>query len=292
MILVDLNQVVIANIMMGLTKQNPGEIEISEDILLHMILKSLLTVYRKFKSEYGTMVIAGEGTDIWRKESFPYYKANRKKGRDDTVINWTLIFSVLDTLKEDLATRLPWPVVHTRGAEADDVIAVLTELAANRGEKVMIVSGDRDFVQLHGRGSGHLVKQWDHVKKTMVGGDPVEHLLDKIIRGDTGDGVPNFLSDDDTFVVKEKRQKSITQKMLLAWAGKGRDEICINDTMRKNWDRNVKMMDLTQVPQRLVEEIEHKYNQQSAKRVTLVEVTGYLMEKRMRKLMEDVQDFK
>lgn len=288
MIIVDLNQTVIANVMMGLSKNIPGDLEIDEGLLTHMIIRSLLTISRKFKGQYGKMVIASDGKNVWRKESFPYYKANRKKRIDNSIIDWKMLFNVLDNVRNDLINRLPWPTVYVDKAEADDIISVLSR-EFSKHEKVMIVSGDNDFVQLHGPN----VFQWNHVAKKEITGDPVTHLMTKIIRGDVGDGVPNFLSDGDTLVVQGKRQKPVMEKKLISWAGMSKEEICDGDEkLLKNWERNVLMMDLSCVPKEIKLEIEHKYKEQLNKNVMLSQVTEYLMEKNLRKLMEDVQDFR
>ena len=77
MILVDLNQVMISNLMVQLGGQKGVELE--EDLFRHMILNSLRSVRKKFNGDYGELVICCDDKNFWRRQRFPYYKANRKK---------------------------------------------------------------------------------------------------------------------------------------------------------------------------------------------------------------------
>ena len=71
---------------------------------------------------------------------------------------------------------------------------------------------------------------------------PDSFLFNHIMKGDVSDGVPNILSDDDTFVVEGKRQKPMNAK------AKTRVREVINgnevdETISRNYDRNRQLID-------------------------------------------------
>ena len=80
MIIVDLNQIMISNLMVQINGRNA--VELSESLVRHMVLNSLRGHYKRFRREYGEMIIACDSGNVWRREVFPNYKAGRKKVRD------------------------------------------------------------------------------------------------------------------------------------------------------------------------------------------------------------------
>jgi 5'-3' exonuclease len=149
MILVDFSQVMISNIMMQLAN-NDSKLE--EDMVRHMVLSSLRLYKRKFGEEYGEIVICCDGPSYWRREIYPHYKAGRRKAREKSAHDWTLIFNSLHKIRDELADNMPYPVLRFERAEADDVIAAICHVHGTHGlvsgEKILIVSGDKDFAQL------------------------------------------------------------------------------------------------------------------------------------------------
>ena len=76
MILIDLTQVLIASLM---ASTRGGQEPINEDLVRHIALKSLAMYRKKYKNTYGELVLADDSYNVWRKDVFPHYKANRKK---------------------------------------------------------------------------------------------------------------------------------------------------------------------------------------------------------------------
>lgn len=290
MILLDLQQTVIATFMIALQKGpkgGPGSVDVDLGIFRHIALSSIKSVNNKFKRSYGELVLCCDSGDNWRREVFPYYKANRKKSRDDSFVDWGKVFATMDVLKRELAENFPYRFVKVERCEADDIIGVL---AREANESVTIVSGDNDFGQLHRFAPA--VRQWDAVRKREVVSDPM-CLKRKIIRGDVGDGVPNFLSDDDTLVTAGKRQRPITTLKEEAWLGMEPPEIWSATpdpaAAERNWRRNETLVDLRCTPPELVAEIRDKYSvKPTADRST---VFNYLASNGLKRLLEDVQDF-
>ena len=110
MILIDLNQVCIANIL-----QEVKSIKKIEPLLVkHMILSTLLFYRKKFKDRYGELVICCDSKKSWRKDVFPFYKANRKANREKHPVDWNGIFEVINSLTEDLVNsyNTVWKMVN------------------------------------------------------------------------------------------------------------------------------------------------------------------------------------
>ena len=285
MIIVDLNQVCISNLMVQIG--NHQNMKLEENLLRHMILNSIRSINSKFSKEYGKMVIACDSRRNWRREVFPFYKASRKKAREDSELDWNEIFLSLNKIREELKEFFPYPVVQVDGAEADDVISTLCHEHGRDvgGEKLLIVSGDKDFVQLQKFVN---VEQYDPVKKKFIrNNNPNEFLMEHIMRGDRGDGIPNFLSADDCFVTGE-RQKPISSKKITEWIKKKPEEFC-NDSMLRGFRRNQQLVDLSNTPQELRNSIMNKYVEESNKDRS--KLFNYFIEFRLKNLMEYIDEF-
>tara|TARA_B100001939_G_scaffold66738_2_gene55560 strand:- start:3215 stop:4093 length:879 start_codon:yes stop_codon:yes gene_type:complete len=258
MILVDMNQVCISNLMVSLTTTNN---KLSESLVRHMVMKSLRFYRSKFFSEYGELVLCYDSKHYWRRKEFPYYKGTRKKDRQKSSLDWNEIFELLNKIRDEIRDHMPYKVVEVDGAEADDVIASLVRDQAMRNirlqnnmqpaKKVLILSGDKDFVQLQ---RYKFVNQYNPIQKKFMNGiDPKVYLLEHIIKGDRGDGIPNFLSDDDTFV-SEKRQRPLSKVKLARWIDMSPEEFCDEKTMQ-NYERNRKLIDFACIPDQVYTDI-------------------------------------
>lgn len=283
MIIVDLSQVMISNLMVQLGNHTNTELE--EDLLRHMILNSIRSYNQKFKNEYGEMIIACDAGNNWRRQIFPYYKANRRKNREKSELNWNQIFETLGKVREELKEYFPYRVIQIDGAEADDVIGTLVDKFGNTSEKILIMSGDKDFVQLQRYMN---VRQYDPVqKKWRTTNDPDRFIKEHIMRGDTGDGVPNFLSADNTFVVGA-RQKPLSQKKLDAWINMDPREFC-DENMLRGYMRNQQLVDLNFIPENLRSQIVDEYEAQAGKGRS--KLFNYFIEKRLKNLLESINEF-
>jgi hypothetical protein len=262
---------------------NHTNIPIEEGLFRHMVINSLRSYKQKFGDEYGEMVIACDDKNYWRKQIFPYYKANRKKNREESEINWTQVFEIFNKIKTEIKDNFPYPVIQVDSAEADDIIASLVK-CTNDGHKILILSGDKDFVQLQTYSN---VKQYDPVRKKWINHDnPERFLLEHILKGDAGDGVPNVLSDDDTFVT-DKRQKPLTQKKINKIYNDG--AVLLDSTTDRNFMRNKHMVDLSMVPEGIKNEVINKYlNEQGKDRSKLF---NYFITHKLKLMMENVGDF-
>ena len=279
-ILVDFNQVAISNLMVSLKMNNSNDVE--EDMLRHMILNSLRFHRAKFTEEYGELVICCDGRNTWRRDVFPFYKRNRKETRAASGYDWNHIFETLNKIKSEINEHFPYKVVHLDRAEADDVIAVLAK-HWTRDEKVLILSGDKDFMQLQ---KYENVKQYSPVLKKFLRTDnPQEFLFEHIVRGDTSDGIPNCLSKDSVFVSGE-RQSPITKKRLSEWMQKGKVDYKNGDI---GFDRNRRLIDFDYIPEDLEKNITKSY--EDAPVVNRSELFPYFVSNRLSNLMEHITEF-
>ena len=278
MILVDFNQVCISNIMQDI--KNNSDIE--EDLVRHMILSSLLMYKQKFGSEYGELVICCDSPKSWRKEVFPFYKANRKNYRESSDFDWKKIFLILNKIRNELRESFPYRVIEVEGAEADDIIA---NFAVNAKQPLLILSSDKDFIQLQKNPN---VKQFSIIQKKYLNGvDPTNYLKQHIIKGDRGDGIPNILSDDDTFV-SQKRQSKIVTARLNSWINMEPNEFC-NDRMYRNYCRNEQLVDLNKTPSDIIDKIVDLY--QNYKDNGRSKLFNYFVKHKLKNLMEHIQEF-
>lgn len=246
MILIDLMSVMIPSIMVMENKRDSGEL--SPSLLRHMLFRSLAAHKRHFYDKYGDLVICIDDRDYWRKEIFPYYKASRKKARENSGVDWQQIFDIINPLKEELKAVLPYKVLQIAGAEADDIIGVLCEKFGDykaASPAMLIISSDKDLTQLL---KYQNVEQYSPVAREFIRVcNPAGFLQEHILRGDSGDGIPNFLSPDDAFV-SGTHQTPLFQVKMNEWSRFSSDEFCTTDAMRAGYARNRQLIDLTQIP--------------------------------------------
>ena len=282
MIIVDFNQICISNLMMQIG--NHTNLVFEEGLVRHMVLNSLRLYNQKFGKIYGHIVIACDDKNYWRKQIFPHYKAGRKKTRDESDIDWPVVFDTLNRIRDEIKQHLPFTVVQVDNCEADDIIATI---CLNTKEDVLILSADKDFIQLH----SERVIQFDPIRKRNVQvEDPKQYLKELVIKGDSGDGIPNALSSGDSFV-EGIRQKAIAKKKLAEWLDMSWDQL-YNDVpeLKVGLERNKKLICLTEIPDHISSRIWQEFQTQfeTPKKVNIV---GYLQQFKLKTLMEHAGDF-
>tara|TARA_B100000965_G_C19592276_1_gene758500 strand:- start:492 stop:1352 length:861 start_codon:yes stop_codon:yes gene_type:complete len=285
MIIVDYSGIAIATI--AINKEN------EEGMLRHMILNSLRMYNAKFRDEYGQMILACDGAKNWRKDYYPQYKANRRKNRDSSDFDWAEAFRIMHQVREEIKDNFPYKVIHIDKCEADDIIGTLVENSnefGGTGEKIMIVSSDGDFKQLQKYNN---VKQFSPLlKKLVVENHPHTHLTDKVLKGDTGDGVPNVLSDDNV-LVEGRRQTPLSKKKreaILNSLDIMSKEIYQESDWYRNYQRNSTLIDLSKTPKDIKEQIINSFDSQNPWS-NKGKVFPYLVAKNCQQLINDVQEF-
>lgn len=276
MIIIDYSGVSIAPIAMG----HAG---VDENLIRHMILNSIRMYRSQFKEEYGEIVLAYDSKHYWRRDFYPYYKKNRKKARDNDNNNWEQIFECLNKIKQELKDYLPYKHLEVQGAEADDIIAVL---AKNIDEKMMIVSGDKDFIQLH---KYKQVRQYSPILKKIVNGkDPIDYIKVHILKGDSSDGIPNVLSNDNVFV-EGLRQRPLSKKKIEAWKDGEFEGTTATQEVMRNYERNKTLIDLDNVPVELSQNILKTFHE--APCGDRSKILSFFINSRLKILTESIGDF-
>lgn len=282
MILMDLSNIVYSTIAMGqkvlFGTSKPSEFE---GIIRHMILNTLRANLMLFKGQHGPLVIAVDSPNSWRKQWFPYYKANRKVARDASKMDWKALFKIVNTVTDEIDQYFPYPLIKVDRAEADDCIG---HLARSLPGTKLIISADKDFGQLHCDD----VSQYDPIRKRFLKqDDPARFLKELILRGDRVDGIPNVLSKDDVLVVKETKQKKMMSDKVVQWLDMPVDQY--DEAMLRGWQRNETLIDLTKTPDDIKQAITDRYSQQQGKdRSKLLQ---YMIDKQLRHLTSSISDF-
>ena len=280
MIVIDMNQIALANLMMNMKMNNNKTID--ENMVRHMILNSIRMYRKEHHNEYGEVVLTWDSKHSWRRDYYPEYKAGRRKNREESNLDWEDIFGTLNKIRNEIKENFPYKYLEVFGAEADDIIGFLCE--ENRDEKIMIISGDKDFIQLQKFPN---VKQWSPITKKQVNGfDPTIYLKEHILKGDTSDGVPNILSPDNTFI-DGLRQRPLSRKKIQSWLlGGGSDW---NDEVKRNFQRNSTLIDLSRTPEELKNQIRLEYN--NAPHGDRSKLLNYFMQNKLKELTENIGEF-
>ena len=282
MVILDMNQISVASLMMQLNMGKTDEDD--ENMVRHMILNSIRMNRTQITKDYGEIVLAWDSKHYWRRDYFPHYKKNRRKSRDKDGKDWESIFNCLNKIKQELKDVFPYKHIEVHGAEADDIIATLVKTYPN--EKVMIISGDKDFIQLQKYSN---VSQYSPILKKHVNGeDPNDYIRVHILKGDASDGVPNVLSNDDVFV-EGLRQKPLSKKKIEAWKDGDFTGKIVNDNVIRNYERNKNLIDLECIPSELSEKIKTTF--QEAKYGDKSKMLTYFIENRLKELTESIGDF-
>ena len=313
MILIDYSAISLAAIVANLARERANTMEIPYG--QHLILNSLKHFIKMFQGKMGYAVICCDSHNSWRKKYFEHYKAARAAGRDSSPLDWETIFKITDSVRESLAEYFPVFVAKKDTYEADDLIAAF---ALNYDQPTVICSEDKDFYQLL-----HKPNLWiyHNRRKTFYEGPYLNNkdvqdfmdskfrnkkiytytktakgwaeavLLEQIIRGDGIDGVPNMLSDDDTYMTN-KRSVPITAKKLnrLQYIITNGEEKELSRQEQLNYQRNKRLIDLHPMAEECKDVVESIIAQEKPK-AKLLETQKWLMNNTLVQLANASQEF-
>ena len=159
-------------------------------------LYAFLTIYRKFLLETGATHVCAAfdlKSPTFRHLRYPQYKAQRRPMPDDLAAQMPLMREILDAMGV--------PRVEREGFEADDLIGTLSRQASAADFKVLILTGDRDALQLVDGNVSVLLPttragrtETDRYDPAAVleryGMTPTQLIELKAIMGDTSDNIP------------------------------------------------------------------------------------------------------
>ena len=283
MIIIDYNGIAMGNIIV-----NQKRMDMNEDTIRHMILNSIRMHVKKHKDEYGQVVIACDGGS-WRRDVFPQYKWARRNNRTESSLDFDLIFKCLNMVSEEISLNMPYKVVHIPNVEADDIIGTLVEQTQEFGqhEDVMIISADKDFIQLQKYGN---VKQYSPMTKKFIKDEnPHSYLFEHVLKGDSSDGIPNVLSGDNTFV-ESIRQSPMTKKKIQEYVDNAENlQSYMSDEVYRNYKRNQLLVDLAYIPAEIKKSIID--TSEAVKVPHRMKILNYLIKNRCKLLIECIEDF-
>ena len=290
MILIDYSQVSLANILSFKKELMSGDPKVTTDLIRHATISTIKAYKKKYGKEFGDIVICCDGRKYWRRDYFEHYKASRKKNREASDLDWGMIFDTLGKIREELQEHFPYKVIHLEQCEADDIIAVLAKQTQEFGfdEPVMIVSSDGDFKQLQKYDN---VRQFSPIQKKQVtarGSEIHTNLIEHIVKGDSGDGIPNILSKDDCFVTGT-RQTPVSAKRLQEFFDNG-FLACRTDEERRNWQRNQVLVNFEHIPEDIQKTILDSYLSSKPKGDKM-SIMNYLIANRCRLLLDEIEEF-
>jgi len=296
-VLIDYSQVALSTIFQFQKdlKKNSSNNE-AVNIIRHAVLSGIKFYNKKYKDAYGDLILACDGKNYWRKDIFPYYKANRKTARQKSDLDWHLIFDTISTIKDEISENFPYKVICVDRAEADDIIAVLCKWYQQHEtidmgvfeelQPILIISSDGDFKQLQKYSN---VKQWSPIQKKFIVCENAKSFLNEHIAKAGDDGIPNVLSPDDVFVDENARQTKMMKTRLQQFIKLGRDA-CQNDEQLKNWDRNNNLINLDLIPEDVVSSIINSYKESKPKGNKMT-IFNYLVKNKCRLLLNDIEEF-
>lgn len=293
MILVDISQVLFAALHVDPNIKS----DINEEMFRHTVLNMIRSYRSKFHKRYGEIVLCYDSHGSWRKREFEHYKAGRKKAKQDSPIDWALVFEIMNNLHAEFKQYLPYKIVRVPHAEADDVIAALAEWSQTNDmvegvlydtrKPVLIISTDKDFKQLQ---KWNNVEQFNPIlKKFIIEPRPDLYLKEHIIRGDAGDGIPNILSPANTFIVEGLRQRVLRSERLAEWVEHDKPEAFCEGTMLERYRQNQKLIDLSMTPPELKQQIIAEF--EGYKTPARSRLIDYFIAKKLTLLMQSLEDF-
>jgi hypothetical protein len=150
---------------------------------------------------------------------------------------------------------------------------------------ILIISPDKDFVQLQRYPN---VKQYSNLQKKWVEPE-VSALYDlelKVLKGDTGDGVPNVMSEDDVLITEGVRQSVLSKRNIEKLM---ENPEALGTTVARRIIRNRNMIDLTRTPDNLKADIIAAYEKKAPGSIT--SLMSVFTKHKMKLLMESLSDF-
>jgi 5'-3' exonuclease len=262
------------------------------DILRHMIMDSVRMNVAQFKSFNKPVVIASDGRASWRKDIFKYYKFKRPEERAKLApnVDWKVIYELITEIVDDFEKNFPFVCVRNNRAEGDDIVGALVKHyhAQNQFDGIMIISGDKDFKQLH---YDSRIRQYSPVLKDYVKSEGAEIERKKIIlSGDRLDGVPNVLSPDNSFADKIRQRKLMPKIKAELMAYASPDDIR-EAVIKRNYYRNMVLTDLNMTPKDIRADIIEQFETKRNKLPPTMKVFNYLVSKQLVELSSKAGDF-
>lgn len=175
-------------------KYGPANAADSAGLGLHGCLMSLRKHYMNIKPQKVAVVFEGKAN--WRKEftkSAECYSKRLYKGNRVADPNMAVLFDVIKSFEDLVRNHTNIVSLGHPELEGDDLIGGYAQHFAAQGDEVVILSGDKDFVQLLGDPNITLINPDDGKPRSLISvcgvNDAGYFMFEKAFRGDAGDNV-------------------------------------------------------------------------------------------------------
>jgi len=185
----------------------PGGVPTNVPFLFGNILRRLI---KDYQPDYIGIVFDPPGA-TFRDKLFEKYKAQRQPMPDEMRVQLPFVRRLCE------AMRLP--ILEVQGYEADDVIGAIAKQAARKNVEVLIISNDKDMMQLvsagvrilrTGSGGAKSDVILDEEKVKEILGVPPEKVIDVMaLMGDTVDNIPGAKDPNERLAKGERRKPGI-----------------------------------------------------------------------------------
>ena len=167
---------------------------ITKDGMYTQGIYGFLNMLEKIKKDYDPdyMVVAFDvKAPTFRHKQYEEYKAGRRKMPPELAMQIPVLKEVLDAMNIGM--------IEMEGFEADDLIGTISKRAEEQDKRVLIITGDKDALQLAGDNTGVLItrkgiSQFDlYDRKAFVekyGFEPINFIDCKALMGDQSDNIP------------------------------------------------------------------------------------------------------
>jgi len=248
----------------------------------HVMVNSLLDC---IKTDQPTkMIIAFDIKSYWRKDLFPEYKANRKKDED---FDWDSFYAVAENFYAGLEEHFSGVYfIKVPRCEADDVIAVLVKkLSRNSENKIMIVSSDKDYMQLQKYAN---VKQRDPIlKRDIISINPKIDLEIKILASGGQDNIPSVKIKSKTTA----NLKSVGPKTATDILNEGLETYLQDERFKIEYMRNKKLIDFEEIPVEYSEQILEAYDKYQTKEWDINKIWYWLVSEKLVQISSEIQGY-
>jgi len=292
-LLIDYSNIMYSSFFIDCQKESEN-FQKNKNFIKHLFLSKILFLKKKFEVT-GEDIIICTDSQSWRKKIFPNYKAARKRHREESGIDFEFLFKVIDEFYNELKDTFPFITLKYDYMEGDDWIAIVSKYFDSKDEPVMIVSTDKDFHQLQ----TPRVKQFDHIKGNIIKTPDIQlEKIIKILSGDPGDGVPNILSDDDTFITEGKRQKPLGEKKILKMIQEAMEKkITLDDYITelgyaRNYTRNRRLIDLDLIPEQIRDKALEVFKLYLPRKFNSMILESYFFANKLKIMADKISEFK
>jgi 5'-3' exonuclease len=202
--------------------------------------------------------------EIWRKEVFPEYKTNRHLSPQSNELIVQIFERLYAKILPDIQHKYGFmKVCKSKGLEADDVISCIIQVINNdvrfEKQKCVIITNDKDYLQLLDQVDDIFNLQGISLKSKLVNQSTAQSLFLKICCGDASDNIKGFLSEgklNALFVEFSLKQTDNLHEIESKLLGR------FNDTQQQVYMLNKRLICFNEIPSNLYDAmVENCYSQ-------------------------------